>query len=162
WDSKGWGLFLPTYLPPIAANTLEELVGKLTEFGLEDPKQALETINQFNHACPPYNGEVIDLGVLDGRATSGISPRKSNWSIPIDRPPFYAYPMMPGVTFVYWSLKVNESARVVRQNGGAFDNIYAAGESMFATIFRKAYVGGGGIGAGATFGIISAYEGGWP
>jgi tricarballylate dehydrogenase len=161
WDSKGWGLFTPTYIPPISANSLEELVNKLTEFGLENPAQALETIREFNRACPPYKGESIDLGVLDGRATTGITPRKSNWSIPIDTPPFYAYPMRPGVTFVYWSLRVDEHARVLHESGNPFPNIYAAGESMFATVFRKAYIGGGGIGVGATFGIIAAHEGGW-
>ena len=160
FDSKAWGLFAPTYLPPISANSLEELVQKLREYGLENPKRALETIYSYNAACP--KGKKPDYSIHDGLSTVGINPPKSNWAVPIDTPPFYAYPIRPGLTFVYWALKIDDKARVLHSSGNPFINIYATGESMFANITRRAYIGGTGIGMGTTFGIIAAYEGGWP
>ena len=66
---------------------------------------------------------------LDGLATSGVTPAKTNWARPIVEPPFYAYELRPGVTFTYLGLKVDETAQV-QSAEGAIENLWAAGEIM--------------------------------
>jgi tricarballylate dehydrogenase len=162
FDKKALGVFVPPYLPPVTANTLEDLAAELTKYGLENPKQLIETIRTFNEACPkdkahlPYDPTELD------HISANTDPPKSNYARPINTPPFYAYPLVPGLTFVHYSLKIDKAARVVHKSGNPFVNVYAAGESMFANITPNSYVGAVGITMGTTFGIIAAYEGGWP
>ena len=42
--------------------------------------------------------------VKDGRRAD-TAPPKSNWSSPLDAPPFYAYPVTCGITFTFGGLK---------------------------------------------------------
>lgn len=44
----------------------------------------------FNAAV---NDKEFDLMKLDGKATTGLSPNKTNWANKIDTPPYYGYPM---------------------------------------------------------------------
>lgn len=157
FDSKSWGLFIPPFKPPIRADTLEDLVNELTKYGLENPKQALETIRQFNNACP--RGREPDYSRLDGLSTTGIKPPKSNWAVPIDKPPFYAYPLRPGLTFTYMGLKVDEHARVLDRSGNPFNNIFAAGEVMAGNVLTNGYLGGLGLVIGTVFGWIAGNGG---
>src|SRR6476661_7419961 len=48
----------------------------------------------------------------------------------LDTPPYYAYPLRPGITFTYLGLRVNEEARMLMQDGAPAGNMYAAGEIM--------------------------------
>ena len=54
-------------------------------------------------------------------APKGLTPNKTHWARPLDTPPFYGYPLRPGITFTYLGLKVDERARVAdgeRRAGG--------------------------------------------
>jgi tricarballylate dehydrogenase len=95
---------------------------------------------------------------LDGNCTRGITPPKSNWAIPIDRPPFYGLPLRPGITFTYMGVTVDERARVVDQSGRAFQNVFAAGEIMSGNILTKGYLGGFGLTIGSVFGRLAGRE----
>ena len=150
FDSKVWGLFIPPFQPPISAGTIEELATKLVNFGLEKPDKLVETIQEFNKAS--IHNKNPDYTTLDGLSTRGISPPKSNWALPIDKPPFYAYPLRPGLTFTYMGLKVDEKARVIHINGNPFDNIFACGEIMSGNILSNGYLGGLGLVIGTVFG----------
>ena len=50
---------------------------------------------------------------LDDCHTEGLDPPKSHWALPIDTPPFYGYPLRPGITFTYLGVDVDECARVI-------------------------------------------------
>lgn len=78
--------------PPEKADTIEELAEKL---GL-DPKELKSTIDGFNAAV---NDKDFDLMKLDGKATTGLKPNKTNWAAPIVKAPFYGYPMTSHLTF---------------------------------------------------------------
>jgi tricarballylate dehydrogenase len=151
-DSKTIDRFLPPMFKPYQANSHEALAAAL---GL-DPKVFAETVAEYNRATAA-NTE-IRIEVLDGACTRGIAPPKSNWAIPIDRPPFYGLPLRPGITFTYMGVAVDEKARVLDQSGRAFANVYAAGEIMSGNILTKGYLGGFGLTIGSVFGEIAGRE----
>jgi tricarballylate dehydrogenase len=98
------------------------------------------------------------MDILDKNCTKEITPPKSNWAMPIDRPPFYALPLRPGITFTYMGVEVDDCARVVDQHGKPFQNIFAAGEIMSGNILTKGYLGGFGLTIGSVFGRLAGRE----
>jgi hypothetical protein len=89
---KGSWVYETTDRDPEKADTIEELAEKM---GL-DPKALKKTVDDFNNAI---NDKPFDLMKLDGKATSGLSPNKTNWAAPIVKPPFYGFPMTSNLTF---------------------------------------------------------------
>jgi tricarballylate dehydrogenase len=149
-DAKSRELFMPSVFPPETADTIEGLGQRL---GV--PGDALRrTVEAFNAACRPGRFHPTEL---DGLATDGLSPPKSNWARPIDTPPYYGYALRPGVTFTYLGLKVDETARVSGPNG-CLDNVWAAGEMMAGSILGKGYLAGFGMTIGTVFGRIAGRE----
>ena len=147
-DAKVTGSFMPSVYPPIVADTIRELTAKL-----ELPADSLEsTVAAFNEAVVPGT---FDRATLDDCRTEGLTPPKSHWAQRIDTPPFWGYPLRPGITFTYLGVKVDDSARVVMADGGVASNIYAAGEIMAGNILRQGYVAGIGMTIGTVFGRIA-------
>lgn len=152
-DSKSLPLFMPSVFPPIKADTIEDLARQL---GL--PAAALkETIDTFNAACPADPDATFHPTELDGLATEGLDPPKTNWARPITQPPFYGYSLRPGVTFTYLGLKVDETARVHGADG-PYSNLWAAGEIMAGSILGQGYLAGFGMTIGTVFGRIAGQE----
>jgi tricarballylate dehydrogenase len=85
-----------------------------------------------------------------------LIPAKSHWAQPIDRPPFYGYPLRPGITFTYLGVKVNERAEV--QGFAPNSKIFAAGEIMAGNILGKGYLAGFGMTIGSVYGRIAGRE----
>jgi tricarballylate dehydrogenase len=151
-DAKAIDRFLPPMFKPYQADTLEALAPQL---GL-DPRTFVETVTGFNQAVAGNTDLRMDK--LDGNSTRGLTPPKSNWAMPIDKPPFYALPLRPGITFTYMGVEVDDCARVVEQNGKPFQNIFAAGEIMSGNILTKGYLGGFGLTIGSVFGRLAGRE----
>jgi tricarballylate dehydrogenase len=149
-DAKSRELFMPSVYPPVEADTLDGLAQKL---GLPGTKLR-ETVEAFNAACREGDFHPTDL---DGLATEGLTPPKTNWARPITEPPFYGYSLRPGVTFTYLGLKVDETARVAGP-AGRFANIWAAGEIMAGSILGQGYLAGFGMTIGTVFGRIAGQE----
>ena len=149
-DSKSKDLFMPSVFPPVTAGTIPELAGKL---GL-DPQKLSETIGSFNAACRPGTFHPTEL---DGLATQGLTPPKTNWARPITEPPFYGYSLRPGVTFTYLGFKVDSTAQV-QGAGGPVENLWAAGETMAGSILGQGYLAGFGMTIGTVFGRIAGRE----
>jgi len=150
-DAKALPRFMPSVFPPIEAESIPELASAL---GLDS--SALATaVSEFNQAVRPG---AFDPGILDNCRTEGIDPPKSHWARPIDSPPYYGYPLRPGITFTYLSMTIDEQARVIMQDERAAKNIFAAGEIMAGNILRKGYLGGFGLTIGAVFGRIAGRE----
>jgi len=151
-DSKSLELFMPSVYPPVTADSIEELAGKL-----DLPPQSLETtISNFNDACPA-NTDSFHPTTLDGLGTNSIEPAKTNWARPVCDPPFYAYSLRPGVTFTYLGLKVDATARATSSHG-QYENIWAAGEIMAGSILGQGYLAGFGMTIGTVFGRIAGRE----
>jgi tricarballylate dehydrogenase len=150
-DSKSAGLYLPPLTPPVRAQSISELAS-----ALDLSPVALEgTVKSFNKAVRPGS---FNHSVLDGCSSSGIDPPKSHWARPIDVPPYFAYPLRPGITFTYLGVAVNEKAQMMMKGGIAAENIYAAGEIMAGNILGKGYLAGIGMTIGTTFGRIAGRE----
>ena len=94
---------------------------------------------------------------LDGLATEGLEPPKTNWARPIDTPPYYGYVLRPGVTFTYLGLRVSPEARVQGPEG-PLANVWAAGEIMAGSILGQGYLAGFGMTIGTVFGRIAGRE----
>lgn len=146
-DSRSLDLFMPSVFPPIQAETIEGLGQQL---GL-NTNELRDTIDGFNAACQDGNFTSTEL---DGLATSGIEPAKTNWARPIEKPPFYAYELRPGVTFTYLGLKVDDTAQVQSQSG-PIENLWAAGEIMAGSILGQGYLAGFGMTIGTVFGRLA-------
>jgi tricarballylate dehydrogenase len=147
-DAKTANLFMPSVFPPIVANTIPELAVQL---GLPADRVS-DTVARFNDAVRPG---AFNLEVLDDCHTRGLTPEKSHWAQPLDTPPFWGYPLRPGITFTYLGLRVDETMRVMRTDGAPMQNVYAAGEIMSGNVLRRGYIAGIGMTIGTVFGRIA-------
>ena len=150
-DAKAIGKFIPSLYPPIEAGSLERLAEMM---GLE-PETVVATVERYNRATRPGN---VDHSILDGCATADLDPPKSNWALPIDTPPFWGFPLRPGITFTYRGVTVNERAQVIMQDGRPAPNIFAAGEIMAGNILGRGYLAGFGLTIGTVFGRIAGKQ----
>jgi tricarballylate dehydrogenase len=150
-DSKSRDLFMPSVFPAIEANSIRELGSKLAL----DLSALEETVTTFNRAIRPGT---FDPSILDDCATQALEPPKSHWARPLDTPPFYGYPLRPGITFTYLGVKVNEQAQVMMHDDRPAKNIFAAGEIMAGNILGKGYLAGFGMTIGTVFGRIAGKE----
>ena len=151
-DSRARPLFMPSLYPPYVASTIAEAASAV---GL-DPARLEATVAEYNRSLP--GDAPFDPERKDGRATVGLTPPKSNWALAIAEPPFYLYPLRPGITFTYLGLAVNERAQVLDAKGAAFENLYAAGEVMSGNILSSGYLAGFGLTIGHVFGRIAGRE----
>ena len=140
---------MPSVFPPICAQTIPDLAKNL---GLH-PEKLEASVYKFNEAvlAGSFNHQILD----DCR-TNGLNPAKSHWAQRIEQPPFYGYPLRPGITFTYLGVKVNERAEV--QGFASNTNIFAAGEIMAGNILGKGYLAGLGMTIGSVFGRIAGRE----
>jgi tricarballylate dehydrogenase len=150
-DAKAAGRFIPSVFPALEAGSLRELAVAL---GL-DPARLTETVEAFNRAVRPGS---FDPGSLDDCRTEELEPPKSHWALKLDTPPFWAYPLRPGITFTYLGVTVDEAARVIMQDGRPARNLFAAGEIMAGNILGRGYLAGFGLTIGTVFGRIAGRE----
>ena len=150
-DAKAAGRFMPSVFPPKAASSIRELA---TQLNLS-PEKLEATVETFNRAVRPGS---FNHAVLDDCRTVGLNPEKTHWAQAIDTPPYWGYPLRPGITFTYLGLKVNERAQVLMTGGEPAPNIYAAGEIMAGNILRKGYIAGVGMTIGTVIGRIAGEE----
>jgi tricarballylate dehydrogenase len=153
-DSRTIRNFLPPIYKPYEANSIDLLASRLEI----DPAALTETVNCYNRATLPNTAIWPDK--LDGVQTVGLLPPKSNWALPILRPPFYGLPLRPGITFTYMGVAVDEFSRVLRDKGQPFENVFAAGEIMSGNILTKGYLAGFGLTIGSVFGRLAGQEAG--
>lgn len=145
-DSKSIDLFMPSVFKPEMANTLKGLAKKLNL----EPKKMQETIRYFNNHV--IEGK-FDPANLDDCHTEGLEPNKTHWARRVDEPPFYGYPLRPGITFTYLGVKVDEDARMIMKDGSKTKGLFAAGEIMAGNILSQGYLAGFGMTMGSVFGI---------
>jgi tricarballylate dehydrogenase len=107
---------------PIEADSIEELAGKI---GI-DPTILNHTVREFNAAA--RKDIAFDPKILDGKCTEGITPKKSNWASPIERPPYWAYSITGGVTFTFGGLQINTQAQVLNTSNNPIRGLFASGD----------------------------------
>ena len=150
-DVPNWRLGVRSDQPPIEADTLEQLAKKI---GV-DYDRLKATMDTYNAHCPPEpTGDDFKALELDGlRTNPGLVPPKSNWSRPLDRGPYRAWPIMCSNCFTFGGLKVNPSAQVLDMDGRPMPGLYAAGETM--GVYHRTYTGSTSVMRGCVFGRIA-------
>jgi tricarballylate dehydrogenase len=128
----------------VEADTIEELARKLEM----DAAALKQTVDAFNAACRPGN---YNPSILDAVGTTGISPPKSNWALPIDAPPFVAFVTTTGISFTFGGLKIDERNAVQDLADRPIPGLFAAGE-LVGGLFYENYPGGAGLMSGSVFG----------
>ena len=83
-------------------------------------------MEQFNRAV--RDDIPFDASKTDGRSTEGITPRKSNWALRIDDPPFQAFPVTGGITFTFGGIEINRDAQVLNTGGRPIRGLFASGD----------------------------------
>jgi tricarballylate dehydrogenase len=146
-DSKAVGRFMPPVFSGAQAQTLPELAQTLN-LPLDT---FMRTLEEYNRAC---REGTFDHTRLDDCHTEGLSPAKTHWARRIDTPPFYAYPVRPGITFTYLGLKTDDTA-AVRFADQPSPNLFVAGEMMAGNVLGKGYTAGVGMSIGTAFGRIA-------
>ena len=150
-DAKGLPHFMPSVFPPVEAGSIAELAAA---WKLE-PRALEAVVDEFNRSV---RGGRFDPGSLDECHTDGLVVPKSHWARPIDTPPYYGYPLRPGITFTYLGVTVNEQAQVIMQDNRPAKNVFAAGEVMAGNILGRGYLAGFGLTIGSVFGRIAGRE----
>jgi tricarballylate dehydrogenase len=142
-------LGIRTRKPPVSADSIETLAT-----ALQVPPEALgATVRDYNAACAPGSWRPLEL---DGLATRGLAPPKSNWAAPLDEPPFHAYPIISANVFTFGGLKIDPRARVLDADGMPINGLYAAGE-IIGTYYRT-YTGATSVLKGMVFGRIAGTD----
>jgi len=137
------------------ADTLEALAGKL---GIN--KQGLrDTIRHFNEHAQRGNDPVHRRGEsLHDRYYSDPKIKPNPTLAPIEKPPFYAFPIYPGDLGTKGGLRCDVRGRVLREDGSVIPGLYATGNCA-APALGSGYPGAGStIGPAMTFGYIAARD----
>lgn len=134
---------------PITADTLDDLIDILD---FDDRDAAKQSLREYNAAASNVGG--FDPSRKDGLKTSGLNPEKTNWALPLNKPPFVAYSATGGITFTFGGVKVSEAAEVMGVDWRPIPGLFACGE-MVGGLFHGNYPGGSGLVSGAVFGKIA-------
>lgn len=148
-EIANFGMSLRTEVPPIRADSLEELARTLKI----PSAKLLETVRNFNESIQPGS---FNPTKNDGKHTEGINPPKSNWAVEIDEPPFYCYPIEGTMQFTWGGLASDPRGRVLATNGAPILGLYAAGEVV--GFYYHHYTPGTAVMRALTFGRIAGIE----
>jgi tricarballylate dehydrogenase len=123
YDIEGYERAIRSDVPPIQAATVAELA-----VAIGVPAQALQnTVDRYNTAATGDPAR-FDAARADGLAAApGLTPAKSNWCRPIDRPPYLAYPLVGAIAYTFGGVATNADAEVLGA-GGTMPGLFAAGE----------------------------------
>ncbi|MBD47930.1 MAG: tricarballylate dehydrogenase [Dehalococcoidia bacterium] len=149
FDQKVIQLIDTQYLTstPIISNSIDSLGAKLTMNSIE----LRNTIREFNSSVQEGN---FNSTILDGKCTNNISPKKTNWALKIDTPPFYAYKVTGGITYTFGGLKIDTKAQVLNTNARAIHGLFATGEIVGGFFYHDS-LRASGLMHGAVFGRIA-------
>ena len=122
-DSKTIDRFMPSRYPAVEGNTIGEVA---RQFGLAGREGRSDHRGVQSTRCSPEPSTTPSSTTARQRA---LTPTKTHWAQRLDTPPFYGYPLRPGLTFTYFAVKVDKPAAVMMKSGKPAENIFAAGES---------------------------------
>jgi fumarate reductase flavoprotein subunit len=100
------------------ANDLDALAAKA---GL-NAANLKQTVAAYNAALAA-SGDAAEFTPADGIARRS----KKYKAMPIMKPPFYAVPMVSGITYTMGGIVINTHAQALREDGSVIDGLYAAG-----------------------------------
>ncbi|GBD41831.1 Fumarate reductase flavoprotein subunit [bacterium HR39] len=150
-DERALGLFLPPLFPPLEAAGWDELAAITGA----PPAVLRGTVESYNDSV---REGAFDPQRPDSCHTEGLDPPKSHWARRIEGPPFFVFPLAPGITFTYLALRVDGAMRVLDPSGTPLPGLFAAGEAMAGNVLRRGYLAGIGMTIGSVSGRIAGTE----
>ena len=150
-DAKAIGKFMPSVFPPIVAPSIGELA-----------RCSICTRTGWKRPWPPTTRRCARARSTM-RCSTTAGPR--DWILPSPtgrsrstRRRSGDIRCVPGITFTYLGVKVDERARVLMATAQPAGNIYAAGEIMAGNILGRGYIAGVGMTIGTVIGRIAGGE----
>lgn len=121
------------------AETLNDLARQL---GI-DPAALMETVERFNRHARLGEDPDFARGATTSNHVLGDSAHRPNPCLgPLERGPFYALALHPGINGTHAGLRTDVTGRVLRADGAAFENLYACGNDM-SSLMADRYPGPG-------------------
>jgi tricarballylate dehydrogenase len=122
-DIDGYQRAIRSEVAPHRAQTIPELAALI---GV--PAGALqETVARYNMAAKG-DAARFDATRADGLGSEpALSPQKSNWCRPLDRPPYLAYPLIGAIAYTFGGVATDAHAQVLGADG-PMPGLFAAGE----------------------------------
>jgi 3-oxosteroid 1-dehydrogenase len=121
------------------------------------PQTLASTTARFNGFARA--GKDVDFGRGDSaydRFLGDFTHRPSNTLGTVEEGPFYAVQVVPGDVGTYGGVVTDSAARVLREDGGVIQGLYATGTTT-AGVMGRAYPGAGcSIGPSFTWGFVAA------
>jgi tricarballylate dehydrogenase len=109
-------------------------------------------------AFPPFQaGSLPELALILGLDSKPVE-NAAKESGRVSRPPFFAFPIRPGIAFTCRGIKVDKKTRVIGEDGAARAGLFAAGMIMAPNVLGTGYLAGCGMTIGAVFGRIAGEE----
>lgn len=127
-----------------AAHDLRDLAVRA---GIE-PDALAQTVDAFNQAI----GEGRGAGLSPARSRGALGP------MPILQAPFYAVPLVAGVTYTTGGIAIDGATRVKAKEGGRIAGLYAAGSCTGGHEGGPVSGYTGGLGKALTFGFIAGEQ----
>src|SRR5947208_79247 len=141
----------------VVADTIEGLADKMAEYAPVDKAAFVKEIADYNAAVQrdiPYNPTV-----KDGRTTKGLAIDKTNWAMPLEKPPYEAYCKTRADTLAFAGVRLDTHGQVLDEAQKPIPGLYAAGE-LVGGLFYHNYPGGTGLVSGSVFGKIAGTSAG--
>ena len=149
FDQQTIGMLRDEYrIKEITKAESDTIPGLAADLGI-DVGEFVRQVEAYNAAC---KGGDFDPSRLDGVGTEGIDPPKSNWALPLNKPPYVGFAVTCGITFTFGGLRIKaNTAQVLDTEDVPMPGLYAAGE-LVGGLFWHNYPGGTGLMAGSVFG----------
>jgi len=104
-----------------------------------------------------YDGQAIASAIAAFNATTAagddLRPGRELDRLPLDEPPYYVVEAIPAITFPFYGIRIDSSARVLDDDGAPIPVLFAAGSDT-GGLFVRAYAGG--IANALVFGLTAA------
>lgn len=109
------------------------------------PNPLLERMGGALHRAQSIDALAAETGIDAGGIAATIAAYNAGMPAwPIREPPFYAVPIVPGITYTFGGIAVDGDSRVLRADGTPIDGLYAVGSTTGGLEGgeRTGYVGG--------------------
>ena len=107
YDIADYGRAIRSEVPPHQAASIAELAALIDV----PAAQLEETVARYN-AAATGDAARFDATRADGLAAApGLSPPKSNWARPLDRPPYLAYPLIGAIAYTFGGIATDAKRR---------------------------------------------------
>ena len=137
----------------VTADTIEELADKMAEYAPVDKAAFLKTVARVQRRGRSATSRTTRPSRTDA-PRKGLAIDKTNWAMPLEKPPFEAYCTTCGVTFTFGGVRIDTDGRVLDTAQKPIPGLYAAGE-LVGGLFYFNYPGGTGLVSGSVFGKIA-------